>query len=169
MSWYLSDLECLYHRFASDGVQPMDESNRTLASHASTCPEYTHYRLFLCISTSNVTIPLHPDDHSLTSHSIKYASVIHRYVLLRNNLDDLLRHDTTRQSGNVMQLSTACAHKLLHKLANLRLDSCILVLVDGSAGLPDQVVGDLESYAGHLFCVCVYVRVGFAGDFGGAT
>lgn len=37
----------------------------------------------------------HLDDHALTPDAVKNTSVVHRHILLCDNLDDLLRHHTT--------------------------------------------------------------------------
>ena len=54
----------------------------------------------------------HLENRSLASYAIENTGVVYGYILLRNNLNDLLCYDTSRQRRNIMQLATISPFKL---------------------------------------------------------
>lgn len=94
-------------------------SNLSLSRHATstfrttlslnTLPRRYGMRLSLDMTALNrkADYSLDLDDHALTLDAVKHTSVIDGHILLRDDFDNFLRHDTTSQCSNVMQLRAA--------------------------------------------------------------
>lgn len=82
--------------------------------------------------------------HSETKHlasaadSVKDTRVVHWYVLLRDDLDDLLGHHSTRESGCVVQLSAASAS---HLSGNLDESFVLVGIWDSISDIPQYFFG----------------------------
>ena len=61
---------------------------------------------------------LDAQDGSLAFDAVKDASVVDGNVLLRDDLDDFLRHHTSGQGSDVVEFRRACTDAVIHMLAS---------------------------------------------------
>jgi len=75
-----------------------------------------------------------PKHRRPTRHPIKHTRVIHRHILPRHNLNNLLRDHPARQRGNIMQLPLPRALQLFRHIPQPRAYLLDLGIFDGCVG-----------------------------------